>query len=360
MVATAKAEPDRRLWWTRFAAVLWFLAGIAFLLSVPIVLQISLWIIVGIVIVAALLAGAAAFLLARLKGGEVRGRWIKGTIALVAILTATAAFPVYYAATLTQLSPAMVPQAVLSNGQKTIVFQGMQHVGTEVFFKTVVYDLEDALSRGSVAYYEGVKPSNPADDVWFDQTITGGADLSKAYRELGEVCGLHFQSDYFGLVGRDAKEHPAAHVVADVDTAQLRAEYKRLMTTDPAFAKAMREREAQPAEDKTGGLERIVNFLRSGSPEQKETGAVLCRGYMTYASQRSPAGEMDKLILNYRNRVLADALLAEPGRRIYVTYGAAHLPGVLALLQKADPRWKIQTVKWSRTIDYQENLSGKL
>ncbi|WP_293985639.1 hypothetical protein [Sphingobium sp.] len=81
---------------------------------------------------------------------------------------------------------------------------------------------------------------------------------------------------------------------------------------------------------------------------------------MTYASQRSTASEMDNLILAYRNRVLANALLAEPRRRIYVTYGAAHLPGVFALLQKADPRWKIQTLKWSRTIDYQENLSGKL
>lgn len=360
MVAAALAKSNQHLWRARITAVLWFLAGIAFLLSVPIVLQISPWIIAGLIIVAAILAAPAAFIFTRWKGGEVRSRWIKGAIALAFVLTAFVAFPVYYAATLTQVSPAMVPQAVLSNGQKTVVFQGMQHVGTEVFFKTVVYDLEDALSRGSVAYYEGVKPSNPADDAWFDQTITGGADLSNAYRELGEVCGLHFQSDYFGLLGRDAKEHPAAHVVADVDTAQLHAEYKRLMSTDPAFAQAMRERESQPAGDKTGGLERIVNFLRSGSNEQKETGAVLCRGYMTYASQRSPASEMDKLILNYRNNVLADALLAEPRRRIYVTYGAAHLPGVLVLLQKADPRWKIQTIKWSRTIDYQENLSGKL
>lgn len=360
MVAAMQAKPNKHLWWARITAVLWFLAGVAFLLSAAIVIPISLWIIIGIILVAAVLAGIVAFIFTRWKGGEVRGRWIKGTIALVAVLTAVVAFPVYYAATLTQVSPAMVPQAVLSNGQKTVVFQGMQHVGTEVFFKTVVYDLEDALSRGSVAYYEGVKPSNPADNAWFNQTITGGADLSKAYRELGEVCGLQFQSDYFGLLGRDAKAHPATHVVADVDTAQLHAEYNRLMRTDPAFAKAMREREAQPAEDKTDGLERVVNFLRSGSRAQKETGAVLCRGYMTYASRRSAPSEMDKLILRYRNHVLADALLAEPGRRIYVTYGAAHLPGVLALLQKADPRWKVQTVKWSRTIDYQENLVGKL
>lgn len=360
MATGAHGRSDQRLWWIRVTAILWFLAGVAFLVSVPIVAQASLWIMIGIVVVATILAGVAALVLKRVKGGHSRSRWAKGAVALVFILTAVVAFPVYYAATITQLSPAMVPQAVLSNGRKTVVFQGMQHVGTEVFFKTVVFDLEDALSRGSVAYYEGVKPSNPADDTWFDRTITGGADLSKAYRALGEVCGLHFQNDYFGLLGRDAKEHPTAHVVVDVSTAQLHAEYNRLMRVDPAFAKAMREREAQPSGEQTDGLERIVNFLRTGSAAQKETGAVLCRGYMSFASQRSPASEMDKLILVYRNRVLADALLAEPRRRIYVTYGAAHLPGVLTLLQKADPRWKLQTVKWSRTIDYQENLSGKL
>lgn len=111
----AQVRSDRHLWWARVTAILWFLAGTAFLLSVPIVMQASLWIMVGISIVAAVLAGATAFLVMRLRGGKVRGRWIKGTIALVFVLTAVAASPVYYAATLTQVSPAMVPQAVLSN-----------------------------------------------------------------------------------------------------------------------------------------------------------------------------------------------------------------------------------------------------
>lgn len=355
----AESRKPGLLWWIRITSVLWFLGFIVFLLGLPIVLQASPLIFVGIVPVAGIIAGLLAWLVARVRGGRVGHRWARGMVAGTFVLTALAASPVYYAATFTQFSPAMVPQAVLSNGQKTIVFQGMQHVGTEVFFKTVVYDLEDALSRGSVAYYEGVKPSTPADDAWFASTITGGADLSTAYRDLSEVCGLHFQGDYFGLLGRDVREHPAAHVVADVDTAQLHAEYNRLMAADAAFASAMRLRELESKADETNGLERLVDFLRAGTPGQREIGATLCRGYMTFATRRAAKSELDKLVLAYRNRVLVKALLAEPRRRIYVTYGAGHLPGILALLRQADPKWQIQSLKWARTIDRQETLAGK-
>lgn len=48
-----------------------------------------------------------------------------------------------------------MPQATLSNGSKTVVFQGMVHVGSEPFYKTVVCDIEQALSDGFVIFYEG-------------------------------------------------------------------------------------------------------------------------------------------------------------------------------------------------------------
>jgi uncharacterized protein YbaP (TraB family) len=85
---------------------------------------------------------------------------------------------------------------------------------------------------------------------------------------------------------------------------------------------------------------------------------------MTYGTGRKGDDEgtveLNKLILAYRNRVLASALLAEPRGRIYVTYGAEHLSGVIALLKKADPRWRLVSVKWTRTIDSPEKLVGTL
>lgn len=44
------------------------------------------------------------------------------------------AFPVYYLANLVDTRPTTVPQVVLSDGNKTVVFQGMVHVGSEAFY----------------------------------------------------------------------------------------------------------------------------------------------------------------------------------------------------------------------------------
>lgn len=364
-VATDVQENGRNRWMLRLSTIVWFLAGVAFLLSVPLLFQLSPIILLMILVIALMLGAALGWLIAGvLHKGHFRRVWLKSATAIVFVLTALVASPIYYAATITQVSPAMVPQATLTNGHKLIVFQGMQHVATEVFYKSVIYDLEDALSRGAVVYYEGFRPSTPRNDKWFQDLITGGADLSGAYRELGSVCGLQTQSAYFGLLGRDAREHPTAHVVADVDTAQLRAEYDRLMRTDPAFAAAMRERAGARTPNMGDGLEPIVAFLRRGSDGQREIAGILCRGFMTFGTRQTRNGgtpdELNKLILNYRNQVLASALLAEPRRRIYVTYGAEHLSGVMALLKKAAPHWRVVSVKWTRTIDSPEKLSGRL
>ncbi|MFZ2997015.1 hypothetical protein [Sphingobium sp.] len=350
---------------TRVSTVFWFLGAAAFLLSLPLVFQASPIIPFAIFCISVASAALLAGISQKLRhNGFSKRFWLKAAVAISFVLTIFVASPIYYAATITQVSPALVPQATLSNGRKTIIFQGMQHVATEIFFKSVIYDLEDELSRGSVAYYEGVRPSNPKDDMWFDNIITGGADLGDAYRALGDVCGLKFQGGYFGLLGRDVQEHPTAHVVADVTTTQLRAEFERLLRTDPAFAAAMKEKADVRRVDDGNGLEKIVSFLRRGSKGQREIAGILCRGFMTYGMRHSGIGasddQMNKLILDYRNRVLAAALLAEPQQRIYVTYGAEHLPGVLALLRKADPRWRTVSVKWTRTIDSPEQLVGKL
>ncbi|SHE65619.1 hypothetical protein [Devosia limi] len=45
---------------------------------------------------------------------------------------------------------------------------------------------------------------------------------------------------------------------------------------------------------------------------------------------------------------------------IYTTYGAEHLPGLLADLQAFDPARQIKSVKWLRAIDAPESLSGKI
>ena len=56
----------------------------------------------------------------------------------------------------------------------------------------------------------------------------------------------------------------------------------------------------------------------------------------------------------------AVGLTKHPASKIYVTYGAAHLPGVIALLKGQDPQWRVTSAKWMRAIGTPEHLSGRL
>ena len=97
--------------------------------------------------------------------------------------------------------------------------------------------------------------------------------------------------------------------------------------------------------------------------EQKKLIGILCRGAFAIAlgdqSEHEPR-PLDKVILDFRNRQLAQRIIADDSQRIYITYGAAHLPGVLASLQAADPAWQITTVKWMRGMATPEHLEGAL
>jgi hypothetical protein len=56
------------------------------------------------------------------------------------------------------------------------------------------------------------------------------------------------------------------------------------------------------------------------------------------------------IVLDYRNAHLAQSIMTGPDR-IIVTYGAAHLPGLLADLKIADPTWRIASQTVRRVLD---------
>lgn len=101
---------------------------------------------------------------------------------------------------------------------------------------------------------------------------------------------------------------------------------------------------------------------RVGDPRRSALAGTLCRGVMTLVLGKSGGGESDDLnavVLDFRNRHLAAQLLADQRPKIYLTCGAAHLPGVMALM-KREPGWKVASVKWMRTIAAPDHLEGQL
>ena len=357
-------------WRIRLQTVFWFVLAGAFLLGLPILLGWGWWLPLALAALAALLAVPTAWLLRKFSAAAARrsfgAGWMRAATGWTLLLGVLVAAPFYYLMVVTDTRPATVPQVALSNGDKRVVFQGMQHIGSEHFYQAVIYDVEKALSEGYVIYYEGVQTPTPESQAFFEklsQALVGGSDLSGTYKSIGEICGMTFQLDYFGLLEADKAEHPGRHVVADVDALELKAEYERLMRDDPAFAAAHADDfQPKPTTSDNAMVPALIAWLKNGSPSQRMLGGVACRGFFTLAQPTGdePPGHMEPVILDFRNRALAQRIMQSTDDRIFITYGAAHLPGLVAELRKIDPRWTVGSVKWLRTIEAPEHLEGRL
>lgn len=364
------AAPTLPLWRVRLQAIAWFVLVAAFVLGLPVLLGWGPGLLAGLVLVAAVLAVASAWLLRRLsRAASARSFaavWVRGLLGWTLLLGVLVAAPFYGLMVVTETRPATVPQVSLSNGPKRVVFQGMQHIGSEHFYQAVVYDVEKALSEGYVSWYEGVQTPTPESVAFFQKLsheLVGGADLSGTYKSIGQVCGMKFQLDYFGLLDADKAEHPQRHLVADVDALELKAEYERLLREDPAFAKAHAgDFQPRAASDDNAVMLKVVDALKRGTPAQQALGGVACRGLFTLgqASASTEPGRMAPVILDFRNRALAQRIVQSPHDKIFITYGAAHLPGLVAELRRLDPKWAVGSVKWLRTIQAPEHIEGQL
>jgi hypothetical protein len=368
----AALSPAPAVWRIRVQTLFWFVLAAAFGAGLPVLLGWSRWVPAALLAVAALLALPSTWLARRLSQAARRrsatAGWARATIGWTCLLGAALSAPVYYLAAVTNTRPATIPQVALTNGPKRVIFQGMQHIASENFYKAVLYDLEKSLSEGYVIYYEGVQTGSPESKAYFGQlaqALTGGGqDLDATYQSIGQLCGMQFQLDYFGLLEADKAEHPGRHVIADVDALEIKAEYERLLREDPAFAKAHADDfQAQPAARDGASLQRAVQWLQNGSPSQKALGGIACRGLWTLLLQRpgdQAPGHLDAVVLDFRNRALARRIAQGPHDKIFITYGSAHLPGLLAELRQLDPRWAVGSVKWLRTIEAPQHLEGQL
>jgi hypothetical protein len=278
------------------------------------------------------------------------------------------ALPVFYLAFWVQSGPSAVPLATLSNGKKTVVFQGMQHIGSEDFYKAVVFDLEQALVDGYTLFYEGVTPVEGRPDLtdWFNQTLRGSRqDLSEGYKKMAEQCGLSFQLNYFDPIKVDMAIHPSRHITADANFLEMKTEFDRLLREEPGFAAAMAAKAAkarQATSDSGDPFAAFLGIVDGATPEQKKLAGIVCRGVLGMAVSGALGAENDpsnRVIVDFRNKILARFVDESESAKIYVTYGAAHFPGFFAELQKRDPKFAIRSVKGVRpmTLPDEPNLA---
>ena len=348
---TREPPVTARLFVRLLAAALALLAAASL---VPL-LQLDPRIVIALVLVAGLLAvpvaGLLRLVLKRLRERRYRRTWAWSSFGLATLLLTLAAAPIWGLSWFAENRPLTIPRATLTQGERTVVFQGMIHAASPAFYDHVRHGIDQALADGYVIYHEGVLPSDPDANAWLASVVPGSGDLGERQKTLAGICGLQYQRDAFPDVARDIQAEPARHVQADVSVADIKREFERLQGTPPPGADADPGSPigltAAQTEQLEEAFERFLVWHAAGADSRRDIVRQLCAGVMSLfideaALQRVP-WPLSAVIIDFRDRALARRIADDPRPRIYVVYGAGHYAGLIRELIALDPRWQVSS-----------------
>jgi hypothetical protein len=281
-------------------------------------------------------------------------RWILKTILvllLLLILMMAAALSVE------TVSPLEMPRYTITNGDKTVVFQTMTHIANANFYREVQGAILQSKEDGYTYFYESVSidPKNIANIPESElRAKKEKSHLTEVYQSLADVMGLQVQNqeDFLNLINdKDINvDATMQQLLERVD--QVAHKYdknyhpvKVKLTAEEMDKRLMGSIFGGADIDK---LDKGLAEMNKLPKDQKDILGFILRDIISLSS-RMTTETMDMLpsnvtevILDYRNNILSDAIIHGPNK-IFITYGQAHLKGVMQRLQKDDPRWHIES-----------------
>lgn len=228
------------------------------------------------------------------------------------------------------VAPATLPKITISNGEKTVIFQSMMHIGSPGFYDDIKRDMEQLQGKDYVFFYEGVKAGTPESLEKLSQLM--GMNISeKMYEVFAQMGSMTIQDGtmFLGIL-------PSTNVDLSTD---------EIITL--AGAQNIQAPEGLPEQN-------LVEIIKERYPTmndfQKNIIRVMMRGVMNILlrTYTNPAltQELEKsipvfdIILNKRNDIIVESIISSPIPNVYIHYGALHYPGVFQKLQEKDPRWQ--------------------
>lgn len=261
--------------------------------------------------------------------------WFLKSVGLLIIISTSmiGGFSYYH----NEVAPANMPEYTLSNGEKTIVFQTMSHIGSPEFYQQIQENIRSVKEENFVYFYEWVKPGTPENTQAFHQAIGIEFD-AELYKNFSQLYGVVAQDNRIFLWLINNNDYNI-----DLSLDQIMERYREISSEETYSAvpvdinseilstlSQLRENQLRVLRYINRG---ILNFMiKSENIQQLLTD--------TFSNP-----ELFWVILDDRNRVLADAIILSEEDNIYVTYGLLHFKGVLELLQKNDPNWSIISQK---------------
>jgi len=231
-----------------------------------------------------------------------------------------------------EVKPAPMPNITLSNGEKTVIFQAMSHVGTRNFYDTVINDIKEKKTNGYVYFFEWVQGGTEENTEKFDKAIWIKFDKN-LYKNFSKLYWVVYQdnSEFLWHINN-------LDFNVDLTIDEIIEHYEEWWVDDTGATTPMDVNEE------------ILNTLAELNDKQLKVLVYINQAILNFLiksdwlrdiiTEHVWNAKLFDVILNKRNDVLANAVIQSEYDEIYVTYGLLHFEWVLKLLQEDDVNWK--------------------
>lgn len=257
----------------------------------------------------------------------------KASTLMILMIVIIGGFAVYE----NEVDPATMPIYTISNGDKTVIFHAMSHIGTPKFYEQVKKNIELSKKDGYVLYFEWVTPGSKENQDAFDKALWVKLDKD-TYSHMSKLYGLINQDNNQFLNLVNDKDYNV-----DVSIDDIMVQYNQLKVE-----KWIQNRAYAPPVDISSELMKELSKLRENELKvlryinKSFINVIVKSEWLQQAIQDQFANkELFDVILNKRNDVIVNKILTSEDKKIIATYWLLHFAGIFDKLQAADIRWRI-------------------
>jgi len=226
------------------------------------------------------------------------------------------------------------------NNDKIVIFVPMSHVGRSSFYEDVKNIIADAKKDSFIIYYEGAQMGDCTYSIiqqlkeknYVKKFYKGVADpdsicMDTYKRKMRRLTGIGIDSTGYARylhekgIFKNLVDQPKPEALG-ITNSDMRVDITQIELVN-IYEKLYGEISLYQL-DYAISLNDIYNYPRGHTLPKKQVGSV---------------------IIDFRNKYLAEYILQSPDKKIVVIYGAAHKKGVFRELKEKDSSWRSKKIK---------------
>lgn len=241
-----------------------------------------------------------------------------------------------------ELSPAKMPTYTLTNGEKTLIFQWMSHIGTQNFYNQVQELIKTYKTNDFVLYFEWVRPGSEKNHEQLNKALWVKFDQD-TYKHMSQLYGLVKQDNSIFLWLVNNKDFNI-----DISVDDIIGKYQNIKTSA-----GITERNYENPLDVN---ELIVSELSQLNDKQLKILQYINKAFINIIIKSNSLQriiqnnfankELFEVILNERNKVIAEEIIFSEHTNIITIYGLLHFEWVFELLKQNDIKWRITHIDY--------------